>query len=168
MSLLPQPGGLEDFGSLLEHPKARDLPVLDREYFRIGAIQGQQRPLEIPFGRAVGYRLPPQMPTATITQTWDGCQVTAKYAWSDFKGPNGSVAAEIRLYQNGALEGGTGATFIPADPSGGDMATTFGTDSSAASNQFAVDGRLVRLSNGRTVRGSLQTSSVETQPCFAD
>jgi hypothetical protein len=118
--------------------------------------------------RRSGYILLTVASSASISQTWDGCQVTAKYVWSGFNGPNGSVAAEIRLYQNGALEGGTGATFIPANPSGGDMATTFGTDSSATPNQFAVDGRLVRLASGRTVRGSLRTSGIETQPCFAD
>jgi hypothetical protein len=32
--LLRQPGGFECFGSLLEHPKASDLPVLDRVHER--------------------------------------------------------------------------------------------------------------------------------------
>ena len=33
-ALLPQPGGFEGFGSLLEHPKASDLPVLESEHLR--------------------------------------------------------------------------------------------------------------------------------------
>jgi hypothetical protein len=93
--------------------------------------------------------------------------VTATYAWSGFKGPAGSVAAEIRLYMNGSLEGSSG-TAIAGNPSAGSLATTFGTDTSQSNNDFMVDGRLVRLNSGRTVRGSLQTSSVQSQPCFAD
>lgn len=93
--------------------------------------------------------------------------MTATYMWSGFKGPNGSVAAEIRLYMNGNLEGGGGAQIVQ-NPSGGSIAATFGTDPSASNNDFVVDGRLVRLNSGRTVRGSLRTSSVQSQPCFAD
>jgi hypothetical protein len=93
--------------------------------------------------------------------------VTATYTWSGFKGHAGSVGAEIRLYMNGSLEGG-GGTALPVDPAGGTIASTFGVDPSQSNNDFHVDGRLVRLNNGRTVRGSLETSSVQSQPCFAD
>jgi hypothetical protein len=92
--------------------------------------------------------------------------VEATYAWSGFKGPDGSVAAEIRIYMNGNLEGSSGT--VTGDPSGGSITTTFGTDTSESNNDFFVDGRLVALKNGRTVKGSLQTSSVQSQPCFAD
>src|SRR5690349_14735559 len=44
--LLPQPGGFEGFGSLLEHPKASDLPVLDRVHVR--ASRGHLDPLAPP------------------------------------------------------------------------------------------------------------------------
>jgi hypothetical protein len=93
--------------------------------------------------------------------------VTAKYTWSGFRGRDGSVAAEIRLYQNGNLEGSSG-TAIAADPSGGEVTSTFGTDSSAVSNDFFVDGRLVKRRSGRTVWRSERMSSIETHPCFAD
>jgi hypothetical protein len=91
--------------------------------------------------------------------------VTATYEWSGFKGPDGSVAAEIRLYMNGNHEG-TGT--LEGNPSGGSITSTFGTDPSESNNDFVVDGRLVTLKNGRTVKGSLQTSSVQSQPCYAD
>ena len=32
--LLPQPGGFEGLGSLLKHPKASDLPILDGKHER--------------------------------------------------------------------------------------------------------------------------------------
>ena len=88
------------------------------------------------------------------------------YAWSGFKGPDGSVACEIRLYMNGNHEG-TG-TAQGENPSGGSVGSTFGVDTSESYNDFVVDGRLVNLKNGQTVKGSLQTSSVQSQPCFAD
>jgi hypothetical protein len=110
---------------------------------------------------------PPVPPSANISQSWSGCQVTATYTWSGFKGPDGSVDAEIRIYMNGNLEG-RGSSGTPLKPSGGSITSTFGTDTSAVPNQFSVDGRLVKLSTGRTVRGSLRTSSVETRDCFAD
>jgi hypothetical protein len=94
--------------------------------------------------------------------------VTATYTWSGFKGPAGSVGLEIRLYMNGNYEGGATGPPLPVDPAGGNAATTFGVDPSQSNNDFYVDGRLVNLKNGRTVRGSLQTSSVQSQPCFAD
>jgi hypothetical protein len=110
---------------------------------------------------------PHPSPSATLVQSWSGCQVTATYVWSGFKGADGSVAAEIRIYMNGNLEGSSGTTIV-SNPSGGSQATTFGTDPSPSNNDFVVDARLVRLNNGRTVRGSLRTSSVQSQPCFAD
>jgi hypothetical protein len=91
--------------------------------------------------------------------------VTAIYEWIGFKGPDGSVAAEIRLYMNGNHEG-TGTA--EGNPSGGSVASTFGVDTSESNNDFVVDGRLVTLKNGKTVNGSLQTSSVQSQPCFSD
>jgi hypothetical protein len=94
--------------------------------------------------------------------------VTATYTWSGFKGPDGSVGVEIRLYMNGSLEGGSTGPPTPVNPSGGNAATTFGVDTSASNNDFVVDGRLVKLSNARTVRGSLQTSSPQSQPCYSD
>jgi hypothetical protein len=93
--------------------------------------------------------------------------VTATYTWSGFKGRDGSVDAEIRLYMNGSLEG-SGSSGTALNPSGGSITSTFGTDTSAASNQFHVDGRLTRLNSGKTVRGSDRKSGVETHPCFAD
>ena len=91
--------------------------------------------------------------------------MTAEYAWSGFKGPAGSVAAEIRVYMNGNHEG-TGT--LEGDPSGGSITSTFGADTSESNNDFHVDGRLVTLKGGRTVKGSLQTSGVQSQPCFSD
>jgi hypothetical protein len=93
--------------------------------------------------------------------------VTATYTWSGFKGADGSVAAEIRIYMNGNLEGRGGAQ-VAQKPSGGSLAATFGTDPSDSNNDFVVDARLVRLNSGRTVKGSLRTSSPQSQPCYAD
>jgi hypothetical protein len=111
--------------------------------------------------------VPHPSPSATLVQSWSGCQVTATYVWSGFKGADGTVGAEIRIYMNGNLEGGGGAQIVQ-NPSGGSIAATFGTDPSASNNDFVVDARLVRLNNGRTVRGSLRTSSPLSQPCYAD
>jgi hypothetical protein len=108
------------------------------------------------------------MPSATISQSWSGCQVTAEYTWSGFKGKDGSVGLQIRLYMNGNLEGGATGPPLTVNPSGGNAASTFGVDPSTDTNDFVVDGRLIHLKSGRTVRGSLRTSSVETQPCYAD
>jgi hypothetical protein len=110
--------------------------------------------------------MPPAPPSAAITQTWSGCQVTVEFTWSGFKGPAGSVDAVVRLYMNGNHEG-TG-TANGVDPSGGTSSTTFGVDTSATPNNFHVDGRLVKPNIGRTVRRSLITSSVESHNCFAD
>lgn len=41
-------------------------------------------------------------------------------------------------------------------------------DTSENLNDFTFDGRLVKLSTGRTVRRSLETSNVETRECFSD